>query len=253
VAGPLLVALLVLSASPDGMVRVPAGAVVPFLKDAAPAGGGAGPTPAAVAVAAFALAATPVTNADFAAFVAAHPAWRRSRVPRLFADASYLATWASDLDPGPQNPPAAPVTRVSWFAAKAYCAARGARLPTTLEWERAAADGDAAARRATAERILAWYSTPSPAVLRDVGGTPANALGIFDLHGLIWEWTLDFNSAMAPADARGGDSQLFCGSGGVGAADPSDAATFLRWAFRSSLRASFTVSTLGFRCARDDG
>lgn len=39
---------------------------------------------------------------------------------RLFADAHYLEEWPSDLQLGALNPHS-PVTRISWFAATAYC------------------------------------------------------------------------------------------------------------------------------------
>ena len=61
--------------------------------------------PAEVRVSAFELEVAPVTNAAFLAFVTAHPKWRRGQVSRLFADASYLAHWAGDLELGPLAPP----------------------------------------------------------------------------------------------------------------------------------------------------
>jgi sulfatase modifying factor 1 len=75
-----------------------------------------------------------------------------------------------------------------------------------------------------------------------------------DLHGLIWEWTSDFNSAIVTGDARGDtgiERQLFCGSGSLGAGDRNAFPAFMRFGFRSSLKASYTVHNLGFRCARD--
>ena len=51
--------------------------------------------------------------------------------------------------------------------------------------------------------------------------------------------------------SAGDQNALFCGSGGARAIDPSDSATFMRYAFRSSLKARYTVRNLGFRCARD--
>ena len=44
---------------------------------------------------------------------------------------------------------------------------------------------------------------------------------------------------------------LFCGAGAVGSADVADYAAFMRFAFRGSLRGSYCVRNLGFRCASD--
>jgi formylglycine-generating enzyme len=191
----------------------------------------------AVHVDAFALDRTPVTNADFLTFVTAHPQWRRDRVKPVLADAGYLAAWAAPASLGPKAPANAPVVDVSWFAARAYCAARGGRLPTEAEWELAAAG---------TPDDLAWYEAPTPATLPAVGGAP-DARGISDLHGLVWEWVEDFNASLITADPRDASSPM-CG-GGPTSKNPEAYAAFLRAAFRSSLDAKFTTPSLGFRCA----
>jgi cytochrome oxidase Cu insertion factor (SCO1/SenC/PrrC family) len=178
----------------------------------------------------------PVTNAEFRAFVVAHPEWRRDRVPRLFADADYLAHWSGPTTLGPRARSRAPVVRVSWFAARAYCAARGGRLPTEAEWDLAA--GDSA-------DDLAWFARPTPDVLPDVTGR-VDAHGVADLHGLVWEWVEDFGSALI-----GTDAQQACGAEAIAAKDPRAYATFMRNAFRNSLEAHYTTTSLGFRCAYD--
>ncbi|MBK9035739.1 MAG: formylglycine-generating enzyme family protein [Myxococcales bacterium] len=211
-----------------------------------------------VAVAAFALDATPVTNADFLAFARANPAWRRGRIKTVRADRDYLGHWAGPLELGPRAPAAAPVVRVSWFAAKAYCAWRGGRLPTEREWE-LAAQASATARDGTddpawEERVLAWYAAPTPTVLPAVGQGEANAWGVRELHGLVWEWVYDFGAALVASDDRGrgdADRAKYCGAGAALARDPGQYATFMRLAFRSSLQARYTTANLGFRCAAD--
>lgn len=199
----------------------------------------------------------PVTNSEFAAFINLHPRWQRERVNPLFADSRYLLAWPADGD-GHHAPLSteqhAPVTHVSWFAAKAFCQARGGRLPTTAEWEYVAASGSADPQ-ADEKRILAWYSATTPMIAPAVGQHEPNRYGIQDLHGLIWEWTQDFNSAMTTGESRGDsalDNQFFCGSAAAGSADPSQYAAFMRYALRSSLQAHYTVVNLGFRCAYND-
>jgi formylglycine-generating enzyme required for sulfatase activity len=228
------------------MHRVPAARFVPFYS---------GSTGQPVDVAAFDMDEEPVTNAQYLAFVTAHARWQRTRAPRLFVDPQYLSQWTGDTELGPAARPTQPVTFVSWYASRAYCQAQGERLPTEAEWELAArADAhqaDAHRDRAFVDRILAFYTRPHGA-LGDVGGAP-NLFGLRDLHGLIWEWVDDFNASMVSVDDRArGDAQTsrFCGGASLGAEDVADYAAFMRYAFRSSLRASYTVHNLGFRCVR---
>jgi formylglycine-generating enzyme required for sulfatase activity len=232
------------------MIMVPAGRYAPFFKGA--------DEPREVPLNAFWLDAFPVTNADFLEFVKANPKWRRSHVKRLFADQNYLMLWAGDLEIGDSVRSNAPVVQVSWFAAKAYCAWKDKRLPTTAEWEYAAA---ASANRTDGDndpefkqQVLAWYAQPSATNLPSVGLGKPNYFGIHDLHGLVWEWVADFNTALVTGDSRGDtglERQLFCGSGAQGSSDRSNYPAYMRYALRSSLKASYTVQNLGFRCAKD--
>ncbi len=201
-----------------------------------------------VPVAAFHLESHAVTNAQFLAFVKAQPQWRRSQIKGLFAEPNYLKHWLSDLQI-PQDTDQSPVTHVSWFAARAYAEWIGRRLPTLAQWEYAATSG---ADQESDQRILDWYAEPTPTIPAAVKSKQCNSWGVYDMHGLIWEWLEDFNSALVTGESRGDsglDRQLFCGSGSVGAADPSDYAAFMRFGFRSSLQASYTIQNLGFRCA----
>ncbi len=214
--------------------------------------------PETVAVAAFRLDALPVTNAQFLAFVTTHPQWRRSRVSPLFADETYLRNWAGDLDPGPASPPDSPVVNVSWFAARAYARAAGLRLPTLAEWEVAAAAGYTTpigrAEPDFVQDLLAWLARPVPAVLPSVATAKPNLHGACGLHGLVWEWVDDFNTAMVVGESRADaarDQNAFCGGAAAGVSDTSDYAAFMRQALRSSLKAKQGTTSLGFRCAED--
>ncbi len=253
---PLLVLLLALAvgavpaaaAEPGpGMARIPAGRYVPLFLNGR----------ASVEVEAFALDRLPVTRAEYLAFVRAHPRWRRGAVPRALAGPAYLSSWPSPLSVGGATDARRPVTEVSWFAARAYCSARGARLPTTDEWEYAALASetrrDAGRDPAFTRRLLGLYLARRP-VPPVVGSGFRNAYGVSDLHGVTWEWVLDFSSLLVSEDSRatsGRDHPLFCAAGVVGATDPNDYPAFLRYGFRAALQGRTTVGGLGFRCAQD--
>ena len=210
-------------------------------------------------IAPFALMKRPVTNGEFLAFVKANPQWRRDKVARVFADSRYLSQWDGPATlGGPKAQPQQPVVHVSWFAAQAYCEAQGARLPTWSEWEYAAAADetrkDARADRAWRERILSWYSQPSPKVLPRAGLQTPNVYGVQDLHGLVWEWTDDFSALLVSGDNRDQgdpDTMKFCGAGALSMDDRENYAVLMRVAMLSSLEAANTTGNLGFRCAKD--
>jgi len=196
------------------MLSVPAGVYRPFYRSA--------PDAPPISVPEFRLDQTPVTQKSFGQFLEDVPSWRRGRVEPLFAEVAYLTDWNGAAGDEP-NEPDAPVRFVSWFAAKAYCAWQGKRLPTVVEWEYALGAG----------QLGSVASEPT---------LPA-----------LWEWTLDFNSL--PVDGAGDSgsaSQLFCGAG-ARARDARDYVAFLRYAFRSSLKASYALRNLAFRCAQGAG
>ncbi len=207
-------------------------------------------------IGAFKLDRTPVTNEQFLKFVQSHPAWRRDRVPSLFADSGYLSHWAAPEELGSGVLRQQPVTRVSWYAARAYCQAAGGRLPGWYEWELAAAADeesiDARSNSSWRARILDWYAQPGGRPLPEVGSSAANVYGIQDLHGLIWEWVEDFSSLMVSGDSRtqgDPDRLAYCGAGALGAQDRENYPILMRIAFLSALEARSTGRILGFRCA----
>ena len=212
-------------------VFVPAGSYRPFFKN--------GAKTRTVPVEPMCVSATPVTHEEFLGFVREHPQWRKSRIKALFAEGTYLADWRDDLTPSPETLPR-PVTFVSWFAAGAYCEAHGGRLPTVAEWERMGGGGQASESGAPAAPFSFAMGQSAP----ELAVTPLEFPG-------VWEWNADFNSALVSGrigTTEDADSSLFCGDG-FRAVDPSNYAAFLRYSFRSSLRANFALRNLGFRCA----
>lgn len=204
----------------------------------------------------FAMRVLPVSTAEFVRFVAQHPEWRKSSVVNsALTDGQYLRNWIQNTQPLSALA-AQPVTNVSWFAAAAYCAAEGGRLPTWHEWEYVAA-ADATRKDARTDplwraQILNWYGQTSK-TLPAVGQTPANLFGVRDLNGVIWEWVDDFGALMVSGDNRtqgDPDTLQFCGAGALSANDRENYPVLMRMAMLSSLSAASTNRNLGFRCVR---
>jgi sulfatase modifying factor 1 len=199
-----------------------------------------------IKVNAFLIDTYPVTNFEYREFVKKNKQWRKSKIKRVFADTHYLKNWKNDLQFSNPKMAKAPVTFVSWFSAKAFCESKGKVLPTVDQWEYAAYD-NGHLEKEIRERALEWYSKPNIKIIPPVGSTPKNGFGVYDLQGLIWEWVYDFNNL------AGGDPGSFCGGSASDAKDSSDYVSFMRFAFRSSLKAAYTTANLGFRCAKEVG
>lgn len=233
------------------MVIVPAGAYTPFYqpKD----------KKTVIPVSSFYMDPYAVTNEEYLRFVMANPSWRRSKAPRLFADTNYLAHWKGDTVLGQEQIKNSPVTNISWFAAKAYAQWQKKRLPTMAEWEYAANANlqgvmDENDRAALTRIILQWYEKPNPPVLPSVGTTFKNNFGVYDMHGLVWEWVYDFNNRAVSNDSRTGNNSntdFFCSDGSLQTLSKEDYASYMRYSFRYSLKGNYCVKNLGFRCVKN--
>ncbi len=204
----------------------------------------------------FLLDVYPVTNKQYLDFLLENPSWKKSKVIELFADGGYLSNWKNDTLMGEYVVAKAAATSVSWYAAKAYCKYQDKRLPSLDEWEYAAmasqTQANAQLDSVFNQMIIEGYEIPRT-YNNEVGNTYKNYWGIYDMHGLVWEWTSDFNSVLISGESRQDvdtERNLFCGSASINATNLMDYAAFMRYAFRGSVKANYAIRNLGFRCAK---
>lgn len=192
-----------------------------------------------------------VTNADFLEFLKENKIWQRSNIPSIYADSGYLKHWESDLNPGNNNKPDQPVTRVSWFAANAYCQWAGGRLPTLNEWEYSAQLMDFKSNKEMNEfatQLMGWYSAVDTQNSKVVGTTGIeNRHGVKDQFGLIMEWVEDFKPPIS------NEISLDCGTVGrmQQLGNIYSYAASVRYITRMSFNPKTTTGMVGFRCAYD--
>gem|GEM_PF-481289 len=202
-------------------------------------------------VRAFYMDETAVTNSQYREFLEANPEWSPEEITPLYAENGYLRHWSSATQSPDPDTEHQPVTRVSWFAANAYCGWNGGRLPTLNEWEYAAQAmdfGSAAEADAFSSELIGWYSSVDALEAEEVGTSGVeNRYGVKDLFGLVMEWVEDFKPPMASGIS------LDCGTIGRMSGDPSiyTYAMSIRYITRMSFRPTSTTGMIGFRCAYD--
>ncbi len=81
-----------------------------------------------------------------------------------------------------------------------YVGSKGWRLPTEAEWEYACRAGTTTSRYGDLDKI-AWYNGNIGTRTFTVGQKQANAWGLYDTLGNLWEWCYDWFGSYEPADA----------------------------------------------------
>jgi formylglycine-generating enzyme required for sulfatase activity len=128
----------------------------------------------------------------------------------------------------------------------------GYRLPTEAQWEYACRAGTTTAYNTgdTISDNTGWYTSNSGSKTHHVGLKPANAWGLEDMHGNVWEWCWDWYGLYAsgaqtnPTGASSGTERVVRGGSWSGSADN------LRSASRGSDDPSDRYSRTGFRLVR---
>lgn len=177
-----------------------------------------------------------------------------------------------DLDPSRFKGENRPVEQVSWYDAVEFCdrvsqkTGRQYRLPSEAEWEYACRAGTTTpfhfGETITLELVNYGcndvYGFCPPGIFReettDVGSFGvANAFGLYDMHGNVWEWCADqwhSNYEGAPTDGSAwlddSDNQTFVTRGGSWEIDPRYCCSACRFDYEADEKFSFNGVRVGF-------
>ncbi len=144
-----------------------------------------------------------------------------------------------------------PVESVYWQDYVEFCKKVGLSLPTEAQWEYACRAGSKTRwcfgdDEAQLEEY-AWYNKNSDNQTHPVAQKKPNAYGLYDMHGNVWEWVLDWysdypsNSAADPVGPKDGSSHVHRGGSLYLDASGCRSARRDRWG------AGYRSGALGFR------
>ena len=221
-----------------------------------------------VSLRSFALGKYDVTRAEYAVFV------RETGYPPGDGCGKDSFKWNKQPELNWQNPGFTqtdrdPVVCVSWNDARDYISwlntkVRGStsngdgpyRLPSEAEWEYAARGGTTTrfwwGDDDTAAVDHAWFKANSDGHSHSVGSTLANAFGLYDIVGNVWQWTEDcYGDTYAKAPADGGATES---PNGCMRVDRGSCWMYPAWLLRSATRernpADLRDVIMGFRVAK---
>ncbi|MBC8010302.1 MAG: SUMF1/EgtB/PvdO family nonheme iron enzyme, partial [Burkholderiales bacterium] len=157
-----------------------------------------------------------------------------------------------------------PVTEISWDDAREFCRRLNERervanrlppgheyaLPTEAQWEYACRAGNIGLYGGVGGLgDLGWYQANSGGAVHPVGQKRANAWGLHDMHGNVWEWCADWfefyprDKVVDPVGPQAGPGRVYRGGGSGSAASSCRSASRLHSAPKDH------TTNLGFRLA----
>ena len=123
-------------------------------------------------------------------------------------------------------------------------------LPTEAQWEYACRAGTTTTYSYgdSANGAYMWYSSNSSSQTHDVGTKNANPWGLYDMHGNVWEWCLDWSGSLSGGtDPKGSSSGSYRVKRGGSWCDGAGSCTS---SYRGYGNPSSAYSYFGFRLVR---